>query len=300
MDSNQFIKSSLSNLVFQYNDACKSSPISEQNCFLKKGLRMEFDIQSNSEVYNLLKSQKGNFPFNHIDCESKLLETIFPGKDSFYNDLRNQPISDKDYENSKKIYQLTNCVNLADYMRLYCMTDIYFLCDIFLKYRQIWFNDHGLDMAQYMTASSFFLDAFLYEKYLKDANFRIELYNDPELTNCINNNLRGGFCSLISHHENFFDVCSTFDNVSEESKQKLSEKIKDVFYFDINSCYAYAMSQNIPLGNFKRLSKTEMRILINNLKKNSIDFDKSPIGYFLEVTLAANDKKFKIMQINTL
>ena len=102
MDSYQFLKSSLSNLGFQYNDDCKSIPVSEQHCFLREGLQTEINIQLDSELYNLLKAQRGNLTFSYIDCESKLLDSIFPGIIIFFNDLRDQTISDKNYGNSKK------------------------------------------------------------------------------------------------------------------------------------------------------------------------------------------------------
>ena len=148
-------------------------------------------------------------------------------------------------------------------------------------------------ISNYLTISSYSLDAFLFHKLKENKNFEIKLYNSKELTNCISRNIRGGFCTVISHHESFYDVCSAFETISQESQEKLNKRIQDLFYFDINSNYSLAMIMSLPEGFFEQINKKQIISLVAQLKENKIDFEKSKVGYFLEVTLMKTSKRMQ-------
>ena len=79
--------------------------------------------------------------------------------------MRECDISNIDYENARKIYELSMCVNLGEYLQLYCMTDTVFLSEVYICLRKQMFEDYGIDLAQHLTLPGFSLDAFLLSKY---------------------------------------------------------------------------------------------------------------------------------------
>ena len=60
--------------------------------------------------------------------------------------------------------------------------------------------------------------------------------------------------------------------------------------FDLNSNYASAMTEPLPLCNFNRITdKDQINSIITLLKDNKIDFQNSSIGYYFEVSLKSNN-----------
>jgi hypothetical protein len=45
----------------------------------------------------------------------------FPSKEDFYNELKEQHISDADYEAMKKVYTDNNCRTVRDYLKIYAI-----------------------------------------------------------------------------------------------------------------------------------------------------------------------------------
>ncbi len=58
--------------------------------------------QTPEESLNLLK-QKGIFPYDYMTDFSKLSDTSLPSKDAFYNQLKDEHISDENYAHAKKV-----------------------------------------------------------------------------------------------------------------------------------------------------------------------------------------------------
>ena len=159
--------------------------------------------------------------YDYISDETILEETELPSKDHFYNSLRDSNISDADYDICKKVFELGNCSTLGDYLKIYNKMDVLLLADIFLTWRNSFFSIYGLDISQYLTISSFCLDAFLYKE--SKNNLQIELLNKnhEKLINIINNNIRGGYCCVNKH----FD---TFDNpYTLNDKEKIYKLLKN-------------------------------------------------------------------------
>ena len=199
IDSFQFLKSSLSKLIQQ---AKKDKQIFH---FFNEIICEKFKINTNDQLFSLLKG-KLHFPYDFINDTNKLNQDFFPDKDNFYNSLNKTYISQKDYDNSQKIYNLTNCENLGQYYCLYCEIDVIMLADIYLINREFMHKEFHLDIAQYLTLPSFSMDSFLYFKFLKDPYFKISLMNDIDLINLVQNSIRGGFTQLNQHSLNLNDT----------------------------------------------------------------------------------------------
>ena len=282
IDSYQFLKSSLSTLVFQF---IKDN---EFNIF-NKVVFQKYGIGKHDEIYGLLTSQKGNFPFSYLNSVEKLSEKELPRINAFYNELRESKISLKDYENSVKIFNLCRCNTLSDYLEIYCLSDVLFLADIFLHWREVMFENYELDVVQYLTLSSYSLDSMLLSKYKENPDFKLGLIDDEELYIKIVNNIRGGFCTLLKHHAEFKNVATMMSEMSESNLQNLNNTMSDALYLDINSQYATAMTEKLPVGNFRKLFTYQMKDLMGKLKNNEIDFQNECTGYFFEVDFKENN-----------
>ena len=284
VDSFQFLKSSLSNLIKQAQKDNKDF------YFFNQIISKKFNITQSDELFKLLKG-KLYFPYDFINDSKKLEQTIFPNKKEFYNKLNNTHISQKNYNIAKKIYTLSKCKNLGEYYSLYCEIDVIMLADLYLMNRQFMHQEFKLDMAQYLTLPSYSMDSFLYYKFTKDPYFKIDLMENVDLINLIQSSIRGGFCQLNTHSLVLDDASKLLLN--ENLNKRIFRKgilVSCIETFDLNSNYPSAMTEPLPIGDFKKLTDIdEITCIIESLKKNEINFQDSEIGYYFYVSLDENN-----------
>ena len=288
VDSYQILKSSLAKLVKEFKD-------SNELVIFDQVVLEKFKTDKSDEVYTLLSEGKMCFPYDYVDDFSKLSEPRLPGKDKFYNSLRESDISESDFLKTRRIYDLTKCRDLGDYYEIYCLGDVLFLADVYTHWRDLFSIENGLDVSTYLTLPSFSFDAMLKFNYEENPEFGIELMADVELSNLVLENVRGGYCTLISHHEKLDDAANLLLNLPEENLMRLKRRlaVSVIEYFDVNSNYSGAMTEKLPIGGFYKLPEGELQWLMEGIKSNKFDFEKRHIGYYCHVTLAENSDKVK-------
>ncbi|QKS69572.1 PolB [Drosophila-associated adintovirus 2] len=250
IDSNRFLNSSLEKLSSYLND--------EDFKLMKK----KFD----GVKFNQMR-RKGVFPYDYLDSFSKLTERQLPSRDLFYNSLNYEECSIEDYEFAQQVWQNFNCKTLSDYLKLYLESDVIILADVFENFRTICHSIYKLDPINYVTAPSISWDAML--KYTK---VKLELISNSDIYNFLKLAIRGGLtqCShRISEANNPY--LKNFDP---------SIELNYLAYIDANNLYGWAMSQTLPISNFKFISQNEISKI--NFPKTSVDGE---IGYILEVDL---------------
>jgi hypothetical protein len=129
------------------------------------------------------------------------------------------------------------------------------------------FENYGLDPAHYYTAPGLCLAACL-----KTTGAHVELFTHPEQLQLVEKGIRGGISTITNRY-------SRANNPYLENFDP-SQRTKYILYLDANNLYGYAMSEPLPLNDFRFLNEEE--ILEFNL--NSIPED-SENGYILEVDL---------------
>ena len=117
IDSMQFMNSSLDPLVKNFVD--------EDFKYLSKEFK-DKDLK-------LLK-EKGVYPYEYMNSFKKFNETELPSKNKFFSSLKNEDISEKDYEKAKDIWDTFDIKNLGHYHDLYLKSDVLLLCDVFEKF----------------------------------------------------------------------------------------------------------------------------------------------------------------------
>jgi hypothetical protein len=137
--------------------------------------------------------RKGVYPYDWVDCLSKLDEHNLPPKEAFYSRLNDSGISDDDYEHAQTVWKEFGCKTFRDYHDLYNVSDVLLLADIFENFRDVCMKHYKLDPAWYYTSPGLAWDAAL-----KLTDVELELLNDYDMILMIKQGIRGGI-STISH-----------------------------------------------------------------------------------------------------
>lgn len=211
--------------------------------------------------------KKGVFPYNYITSLDTLEETCLPEKSKFFNDLKNEPISDEAYQHALKVWGAFNCSNLGEYSKIYLITDVLLLAEVFESFRTLCFQTYNLDAAHFITAPSLSWFAML-----RITKVEIELLTDVDKLLMIEKGIRGGLSNCTLRYASANNKYLPNYDIDQES----------VFltYLDLNNLYGYSQIQYLPLSNFCWLTSDE----ILELDILSIASD-SNIGYILEVDL---------------
>ena len=252
LDSFSFLSSSLDKLA----DDLKKS---DMNAF--KRLKAEFPTRYES------LTNKGIYFYDYASSFSVFRQTSFPEQINFYNKLKEEGITDEEYQRAKKIYDEFDCKDLHSYMMLYVKTDAILLCDIFEHFRELCLTYYELDPLH-----SISLPGFTWEAMLKMTGVKLELLSDIDMYTFIENSIRGGVCTI--NHRHFVANNHYLDDYDG------NEKSSFIHYVDANNLYGASMSQPLPTGNYRWLNQEE----ISSLDIMKLDPDADTC-FILEVDL---------------
>ena len=174
IDSFNFLSSSLEKLV-------ESTKKEDKDAFIQ--LKKHFP---NDKQFDLVL-RKGVYFYDYASSFEVFQQTSLPDKQDFYNKLKDEDISDKDYKHAHEVFKQFKCKNLLDYMELYVSTDAILLADVFEHFRNLAIDSYGLDPLHYISLPSFGRDAML-----KLTGVEIELISDVEILNLVQAGIRGG------------------------------------------------------------------------------------------------------------
>ena len=250
IDSFQFLLSSLDSLV--------SSNKPEDFEIMKK---FETDDERRALVL-----RKGVYPYEFMYSFERFNETSLPPKEAFYSILTDSGISDEDYKHAKNVWKAYECETLGNYHDLYLATDTLLLADVFENFTKKCLKHYGLDPAHYYTSPGLSWDALL-----KHTSAKLELLTDYNMYLFIEKGMRGGISTEMQR-------CSKANNpyLHDCDPQKETSYI---LYLDANNEYGWAMSQPLPVGNFRwtRRMPAEKEIMLWQVDRKT--------GYFLKVDL---------------
>ena len=250
LDSFQFMSSSLDNLTKNLPD----------DAFIFT--QQEFT----GEQFNLMK-QKGTYPYDYMDSFQKFNDTQLPIKKDFFSILYNQHITHEQYNHAQTVWNTFDIKTMGDYHDLYLKSDTLLLADIFENFRKTCLQYYKLDPCHYFSSPGLSWDAML-----KMTKIKLELITDIDMFQFIEKGLRGG-TSYIANR--FSEANNKYMENFDENKPS-----KYIMYLDANNLYGWAMSQYLPTGNFKWLTKEQIKK--TNLANYSEEQDE---GLLLEVDL---------------
>jgi hypothetical protein len=78
-----------------------------------------------------------NYPYSYTDSSDRFKEISMPSKESFYNILNDQHISDEDYDRARQNKSFFNVQDMKGYHDHYILIDVLLLSDVFDKFSSI-------------------------------------------------------------------------------------------------------------------------------------------------------------------
>lgn len=150
-------------------------------------LIMEY-VGHDEEKYTLLAKRKQVFPYQLITEDRILSEVIeLPDMDLFYNNLRDEPISRKDYDHASLVWRTFNCRHLADFLDIYLASDVLALAQIYEAYRDLGLKEFGLDSVYFFSSSH-----QSWHQLLHFSKVELQLIQNADIYNMFYESVRGG------------------------------------------------------------------------------------------------------------
>ena len=245
---------------------CKNCKNTDEACINPNYDKLKYTSKMFKDKKLDLMARKGVYPYDYMDSFEKFNSPL-PKKEEYFSILNNKHISNEDYEHAKNVWNTFGLKNMGEYHDLYLKSDILLLVDVFENFRKTCLEYYKLDPCHYFTSPGLSWDAML-----KMTDIKLELMTDIDMFQFIEKGLRGG----ISYIANRYGKANN-KYMKEYDKDKPS---KYIMYLDANNLYGWAMSQYLPTGGFKWMTKKQ----IDNINLDDYN-DESKKGLILEVDL---------------
>ena len=146
--------------------------------------------------------------------------------------------------------------------------DTALLADVFENFRDKCIEIYKIDPAYFLSAPG-----LAWQACLKKTGVELDLLTDIDMLLMFEEGIRGGMCQATYRYAKANNKYMTNYDKNKESSY--------LQYLDANNLYGWAMSQKLPVRNFKWIEKDDVSKLDENLIK---DYDEnSDKGYILEV-----------------
>ena len=214
----------------------------------------------------ILLLRKGVYPYEYMDNWERFNETSLPNKESFYNNLNMENIDDIDYRHGNNEFKRFKLKNLGEYHDLYVQSDTLLLAHVFQNFRNTCLKVYELDPAHFLS-----LPVLAWQVFLKKMSIELELLIDYDMLLMVEEGIRGGICHAIHRY-----VKANNKYMNNYDKNEESSCIQ---YLDANNLYGWAMSQKLPVNNFKWVE--DISKINDEFIKNYDEINDK--GYILEV-----------------
>ncbi|CAL8144489.1 unnamed protein product [Orchesella dallaii] len=238
---------------------------------LKKYQR-EVDPLTDEDVKLLLK--KAAYPYKYMNSWDRFKETKLPPIDCFFNDLSNEAMDPKVYDNAQKVFDRFHIKNLGEWHDLYVFLDVLLFTCCLISLRNEMFSSFDLCVTHYVSLPQYTMDACL--KHTKE---RIEMIQDQNMYMYLERGIRGGLttCGDTRAAQANNEYCPWYER---------SKPTSWLVYLDKNNLYGFGLSSELPIGGYKWLSTGQ----IEKINKNCTEHLKKlqemkDYGEFLEVCI---------------
>lgn len=155
--------------------------------------------------------RKGVYPYDFV-TSIELLEktTELPEKKHFFNRLGEEDISDEDYAHAQKVWRQFGCRNMADYTKLYNMSDVYLLAEVVTNLRDSIWDEFSLDICDFLS-----LPMLAKEVMLLVCDVDVELISDQEISHAFASSIRGGHSFIGTRFADVEELNQTMEKGSK-------------------------------------------------------------------------------------
>ena len=237
-----YIKTKNEKLILEcYN--CKQRYRKKFNKELIKRFASTYSFCNNDLNKFILLLRKGVYPYEYMDNWKRFNETSLPNKESFYSNLNMENIEGIDYRNGNNVFNKFKLKNLGEYHNLYLQSDTLLSADVFKNFRNTCLKVYELDPAHFLS-----LPGLAWQACLKKTNVELELLTDYDMLLIVEVGIRGEICHSIHRHAKANNKYMKNYDESKESSY--------IQYLDANNLYGWAMSQKLPVNDFKWIEDT--------------------------------------------
>ena len=193
-----------------------------------------------------LAKRKGIFPYDWFNSMKKLKYDSLPPIEDFYSTLYETNITREDYNFALEVWKEFGCKTFKDYVEIYNLIDTLLLADIFENFREICFDNYGIDPACYYTSPGLFWDALL-----KETGIELELLTDVDMFLFFKRMIRGGISMISTRYAKANNpYMGDLYNSNKENSYNM--------YYDANNLYGFIMMGKIPYGGFQWMEEEEL------------------------------------------
>ena len=150
-----------------------------------------------------------------------------------------EDISDEDNAHPQKVWDVFEIKNLGEYHDLYVQSDTLLLSDIFEDFRNMYYK-------KFVSAPG-----LAWQACLKKTGVKWELLTGYDMILMIGKGMRGGICQATHRYA----------KANNKYMKKYDKNIESSYIqcLDANNLYGWAMSQKLPVKDFKWIKKEESK-----------------------------------------
>ena len=226
---------------FKFIDSCRflSSSLDSLAKKQKDFPRLRAYCAAKNLPYEWL-SRKMVYPYTFAKSFACYKKTEFPSIEAFYNDLSGTPCNEADYSEAREFYT-KYCTDFESFTKLYQVSDVLMLADIFESYRETSIKLYSMDPCNFVSLPGYSWRAFLVQLYRENPEFKIAKFANQEEMDMFS--VRGGVSSIMKKHAK-----ANNKSLADYDPSKPSSYI---LYVDANSLYPSQMKKYLPSGDFK-------------------------------------------------
>ena len=197
---------------------------------------------------------KGYFPYEWVDGLDKLEETSLPPYAAFYSSLKNQNITNEEYQYCQQVWKDKEMSTFKDFLVWYNNLDVVPFPEAVEKMSQFW-QERKIDMFKDGVSVPGLTLKYLFSYLSPQTYFSLCDKANSDLYHLIRDNNTGG-PSIIFHR--YHEAGKT--KIREAEKGQAAKLCEKIVGYDANALYLWALMQNMQTGSYtRRMAENEFK-----------------------------------------
>ena len=197
---------------------------------------------------------KGFFPYEWVNGLDKLEETSLPPHTAFYSSLKNQNITEQEYQYCQQVWEDKEMSTFKDFLVWYNNLDVVPFIEAVEKMSQFW-QERKIDMFKDGISVPGLTLKYLFSFLGHQTYFSLFDQANSDLYHLIKDNNTGG-PSIIFHR--YHEAGKT--KIREAEKGQAAKLCEKIVGYDANALYLWALMQNMPIGSYtRRMAENEFK-----------------------------------------
>ena len=197
---------------------------------------------------------KGFFPYEWVDGLDKLEKTSLPPHEAFFSSLKNQNITNEEYQYCQQVWEENEMSTFKDFLVWYNNLDVVPFLEAVEKMSAFW-QERKIDMFKDGVSVPGLTLKYLFSYLSPQTYFSLCDKANSDLYHLIRDNNTGG-PSIIFHR--YHEASKT--KIREAEKGQTAKLCEKIVGYDANALYLWALMQNMPTGSYtRRMAENEFK-----------------------------------------